>query len=378
MVDLNNAPDAKVELSLEDSLGAAFDKIESEGPAPRQARMPTPRAPVPSETSGDAAAHARDEQGRFAAKEAKDASDAAQNSTAPDATGSETGIAVTRKPPASMSPELQSHWETFDPAIQDWLLKRETEYSKGIEERSTKLKTYEQQLAERDELQKVLAPYSQKWALNGWQTHERIQRLLAAQDMLDKTPAEGLRWLAEQYRLTPAQIFTAAQNQANGQQQQQIHPLIAAELAKLQKSQADIAREQAEWKAARENEQQAAVSNEIESFKADPANKHFEAVKARMSKLISEGDATTIKDAYEQAIWQEPSIRQQLLDEQIEARAKVAGNGQDPAEAAKAKARAEAAKRAKNAALSVTGAPSGGPSKHLPATLEEQIAANWA
>lgn len=362
-----------LELSLEDSLGAAFDAHDTPdlgAPSTPKAPKETSRSAAPSETSKEAAARARDENGRFAPKGDTEGSGTTEN----DKTGRETADAVTRKPPASLSPDLHDRWSTLDPAIQDYLLKREKEFSTGIEEKSTALKRYEEQARDRDDLQKILEPYSQKWALNGQTTHQQVQRLLAAQDLLTRNPAEGIKWLAQQYRLNPAQIFAAAQDQSNNPPAQ-IHPLIAGELDKLRQAQADIAKKQTEWETARQAErEQAAVQTDIEKFKADPANKHFEAVKEKMAELLGKGQADTLAEAYEIATLKDPTVRQQILDEQIAARS---GNGAG-SEAAKAQARAEAAKKAKGAAISVKGAPSGPSAKVLAATLEEQLAANWS
>ena len=58
------------------------------------------------------------------------------------------------------------------------------------------------------------------------------------------------------------------------------------------------------------------VMTDINSFAADPANIHFEAVASHMAKLIQSGVAETLKDAYDQAVWANPSTRQLEIDRQ--------------------------------------------------------------
>jgi len=84
----------------------------------------------------------------------------------------------------------------------------------------------------------------------------------------------------------------------------------------------------------------------IEAFASDPAHPYFNDVRAQMANFIRSGQAKDLKDAYEQATWAHPVIRQQLLSAQAE-------------DAAKARAaevqKAQAASRA-----SLTGAPTPG------------------
>jgi len=84
----------------------------------------------------------------------------------------------------------------------------------------------------------------------------------------------------------------------------------------------------------------------IEAFASDPAHPYFNDVRPQMAMYLKSGQAKDLKDAYEQATWAHPVIRQQLLAAQAE-------------DAAKAKAaevqRAQAASRASLTGPPVTG-----------------------
>lgn len=58
----------------------------------------------------------------------------------------------------------------------------------------------------------------------------------------------------------------------------------------------------------------------LDRFAKNPANKHFEAVREDMATLFSAGLATSVEDAYQQAIYRNPEIREEVLREQIAAR----------------------------------------------------------
>lgn len=55
------------------------------------------------------------------------------------------------------------------------------------------------------------------------------------------------------------------------------------------------------------------MQNEINSFAADPANKHFETVRTVMGSLMETGQAETMQEAYDMACYANPNIRSTLL-----------------------------------------------------------------
>lgn len=356
---------------LHAALSAAYDAAPETPEAPKE--IPPI---VPLEAKSTTAV--RGDNGRFVAK--TDANIAAAAATADSGkvatTGSETDSTVTRKPPASWSPDQHERWAGLDPAIQDYVLKRETDYSKAIEERAVKLKQFEDQGRDRSELDRILTPYRQRWALAGQSDHQMIQKVLAAQELLNRNPAEGIRYLTSEFRLNPAQVFAAAQNQQQGQP----NP-FAEQLAQLEQRMAARDAADAEREKNIQTEQSAVIQTEIDAFKADPAHTHFDAVKDDMAFFLGNQRAETLQDAYDKAVRLNPTLNQQTFDEQVAARAKnAAGQGTDAkakAEADRVKAAAAVAK-AKVAASSVRGgSPVGGNVNAPKATLREELEANW-
>lgn len=356
-----------VESDLRASLMSAYDETPPDAPAEKPAKV----APVVTETKPVVApdktssSPVRGDNGRFIPKTA-DAAGGVNEKPNDGTTGSDAAIAAVRNPPASWTPELKESWTRFDPAIQDFLLKRETESSKAIQERSERIKTYEDQARNQTELEKILSPRREKWALAGQSDHQQVQRLLAAQDLLNRDPAAGLRYLAQSYGLSPAQIFAAAQNQ------QAVAPNpLAAQLAQLEQRLA--AREKAEDDRMKQTqeEQSATVQTEIDAFKADTAHPHFETVKADMSLFLANGRAATLQEAYDKAVRLDPTLSQATpAVSQGDAAAKVAAEAEKAAAAAKiAKARA--------ASPSVRGGPTGSPVIPAKSSIRDNLLDAW-
>ena len=105
------------------------------------------------------------------------------------------------------------------------------------------------------------------------------------------------------------------------------------------------------------------IKTEIEAFAANPQNVHFQTVRTAMGSLMSTGRAKNLQEAYEMAIWADPSIRTDLL------------KAQQAQEAEKKKAEMAAKKKA---AGSVTGSPGlASPSTKAPnKSLEDEIRDN--
>ena len=85
------------------------------------------------------------------------------------------------------------------------------------------------------------------------------------------------------------------------------------------------------------------VISQIEAFRADPKHPYFNDVAPRIEGLLKAGAAKDLQDAYDQAIWADPAIRQQLMSAQ--------------AEEAKRTQTAEAERARKAASASLRGSP---------------------
>lgn len=326
MSDLENAAGA-ADTAPEDDLRSALVSAVRESSA-GEAGTDTPPAAKDGAAPVDktAADRARDAAGKFASKPADKPAEGAKASEPAAAAPDGTAAAATRKAPASWSKDTQEAFATLPPAIQDQVLKREADVAKGFDERAAKVKVY-------DDLNTVLAPHAETFRRNGHSPIQGIQMLLQAQAALDQNPVEAIKHIAASYGID---LSGLSPNQAAQR------PQPSQEAIRLARLEQHIQR-QAE---AEQQRQHQSVASSIEQFASNPANKHFAAVEGRMVALIQSGQAKGIEDAYEQATWLEPSIREQLLAERTGA---AAGAASDQA----------AVQRAKQASSGVRGAPSG-------------------
>jgi len=326
--------------------------------------------PIAQEAAADAKSErSRDELGRFAkeVKEAQDAAAAQQAAQAPAKPAEQAQEAPQeqgqpaqqgQRPPPGWSPQAKSEFDKLSPAVREAVIRREEEVNRGL----SKLAEY-----------KGLDPYVNMARSAGTDLPQALERYVAAEQFLEKSPVEGLLWLAQNYGITPQRLVQAMSGQAQIPQQpyQQgmpqpqpaaIPPVIQQRLDALTQTVQTIQSE-------RLSQQMGQIDAALETFLADPANRYAENVAAEMAPLISarrssnpkEAYSDTLKWAYQKAVWANDEIRPLLLNEQLEARTQAA---------------TAAAKQARAASRSVVGSPTPGVSTgQAPApTLRDEIA----
>jgi hypothetical protein len=311
---------------LRTALESAFeDKTDEVSQTETVVNTPEPVSQdKPLETTAEQ--RARDEAGRFAAKESAPV-------TPPD---EQKPI----KAPSSWKPAAQEAYlkaergEALTPEevriLTNEANRRESDFHRGVEEFKThaqKARAYEA----------VIAPYQQTFQSLGVDAPTAIGALLKADHTLrysdPATKAQYFQQLAQQYGVNLDQIQNPPQYDPQTQ-------YLMQQLNELRQT-------QAQWHNSIQQQEQTRANQELEQF-ASAGNAHFDAVRNDMADLLETGKATSLQDAYEKAVWMNPDIRQSLIEQQR-------------SEAQK-KAMAEAqALRAKTAAVSVKGSsPSAG------------------
>lgn len=331
------------EKSLREELQSAFDAARTpEADASPATAAPATGAETATEVAANAA-RARDERGRFAGKtEATDAvivvpaganiaapAPAAPSSTATPAT---QPAATELAPPPNLKPELRAAWEAAPPELRRHILEREAEVHKGFT-RMDEERTFGKSIRD------VITPYAAMIQAEGGTPAGAVQALLnTAYVLRSGTPEQkvaALQQVAQQYRIPLDQV-------AQFRQQEQVHPMVA----QLQQQVQQLTQAQQQQHAMREQQEQAEIHSTIATFAAQAGHEHFDQVKPHMAALLNAGLATSMQDAYEQAVWARPDLRQTVLAAQQQTAAQEV--------AKQAQARAEAATRA---AGSVHGAP---------------------
>lgn len=292
------------------------------------------------ETGADAAQGTDRRQMLATALEALPEAEAPEEGEAPAAAApasadapAEAVAAPTVTPPSSWAKEQHELYAKADPALQQYIAKREDDMRKGVETLIPKAKMA-------DEFERTVAPFRQNMAASGVEPIAAVQTLMQADHILRNAPMDQKVAYARQL-LTQYGVDMSGTDWTNVA----VDPRMAAlqnELQSLRNQLTPIVQQQTD-------SQNQALLSEIETFKADKP--HFEAVRPAMVQLLQSGAATSFQDAYDQAITPWSS----LLTE--------AEQGRQAAALAEQRAAADkAAKTARAAAVSPrTSAPGGSP-----------------
>lgn len=269
--------------------------------------------------------------------------DAAASESAADASSAQSEShdeAAVKKAPQSWKAEMKERFNALDPSVQDEILRRESDYNKGI-----------QKYAESAKYAESIKPAMEKWQPYLSQLDvppaQAFDVLIQAEyNLRHGSPDQKMQAfmkLANDYGVDVGQIAAASQ----GQHEVQRDPNIDQAFKRVQMLENYIRNQQFEKKQELEQNQQKEQSelhSQIEKFSSDPKHPHFEQVREDMAKLLQAGYAETLDEAYEKAIWARQDIRSTLLNEN---------------EANRIKEKAKVASQAKAKAVSVKGSPSG-------------------
>jgi hypothetical protein len=310
---------------MEDDIRAAMAEVSGNAPepAPVEEVVVAPEAVIEAETPHDdgekaADGRVRGPDGKFIAKAPEMVQDTPDQ---PSEAVADPAAKLAIRAPASWSPAAKATFDKLPPEVQQAVAKREQEIDHGLRRKSEEVKRYEP-------LEQVLAPRRAQWAAQGMDEVHAVKTLLAAQDLLEKNPMQGLEFLARSYGVN----LNTAQPQGQPYQAQPArdsHPEIAALKQQLQVLQSQV-----------QTAQTAPIVSQIDAFQNDPANLYFENVRDDMAVLLHNGKASDLKEAYEMACWMRPDIRPFLQ------------TAQAPAAPVQDKAA-----QARRAAVSVTGSP---------------------
>lgn len=258
-------------------------------------------------------------------------------------------------PPQSWTAEAKEQFLSLNnPVLQRELLKRETDYSKGIQRHAE----------------------DAKWASEHKQVFEQWQPYL---NQLQITPAQAfqsliqadynLRYGSPQEKQQLALKLLQDYGISLPQGQEGEFPTtpnpehdapVYNQLNMLRQQLANMQYQQQQEQDRIRQEQEAQNQAMIDEFASNPKYPHFEALRESMGKLIEAGMAETLEAAYEQAAWANPEIRSTL---------------QKNEEAKRINEQAELAKKAKLKAVSVTGTPSGTETPASELGLRDQLKA---
>ena len=292
-------------------------------------------------------AHPPRENGRFASKNPTESADDPAAPVTEVAVQTAETTQEQAKPaidaPISWTAEQKAKWASLPPDTQAYIAQRDKESHEAISRAGQQIKAYEP-------IGKVIEQYGHVFQKNGLQPHDGIARMMAVNEMLETNPRAAIAEIAKAYGVN-LQGNTDEQTASSD-------PRIAELEARLARQESHLTAQMRQRQEAEANE----LAREIADFAKDKP--HFEGVRKVMAGLMQSGASETMQDAYEKAIYADPTIRQSL---QVEA--------QQKAEAKRKAEEAERVSKAKKAAgVNVKGTPA-----HLASTktLEADLRAIW-
>ena len=250
------------------------------------------------------------ENGKFAAKDKESKAETVEPVKAVEPTKDQTQSQTVEPPtaaidaPNSWSAENKAKWSTLSPDVQEYIASRENEAHKRISEMGQQVKTFEPITPHIEPLRRIAA----RFGINEGQV---LHNLIAAQDLLTTDPERAIAWLAKTHGVNLPSA--SAENQTESDIVRSLRSEIAAANRRAEEA---LSRTAARDRTEQEREQ-ATLAETIQTFAKDKP--HFEKVRVHMGSLIESGAAKTLDEAYEQATYALPEIRNQILAEKNKA-----------------------------------------------------------
>jgi hypothetical protein len=263
---------------------------------------------------------ARDDPGQFTKADSVQQPEVAK--TVPDTDpieGKTQAPSPVHEAPSSWSAPAKAKWSTLDPSIQAEIVRREQNMHEGGQKWSEEKRRYEE----------TFAPVREAARKSGIDEHEGMRRLIAANEFLDRDPVGAIQWLAQAYGVD-------LQNMSAQPARPQADPMLT-----------QLSQEVSFLKSDLEQRTMRDIQSQIDAFKNAPGHEHFDDVKETMGKLLQNGLAEDMEDAYQKAVWQTASVREKLIAAQT-------------APAVQIDRARQQVDKAKKAAISLSGSPASG------------------
>lgn len=207
--------------------------------------------------------------------------------------------------PKSWKQDLAPHWDKMPRELQDYVTNtREKDYLNGLEQYKQGHNAYAQ-------IHEVMQPYMPRLTALGMHPAEAVRALMNADWALSQgTPeqkAAMLGQICQNYGIDPRTIVAGAAGDPNAPQP------TPAEL-ELRKKFDGMASNLNSFMQSQIQEKRAGIDKEVAAFAADPAHPHFDAVADHIVRLLNADKALSLQDAYDQAVWANPTTRAKAIE----------------------------------------------------------------
>lgn len=202
--------------------------------------------------------------------------------------------------------DIQEAFNRADRTAQEAWLSQQNEFQRGFNEKAQTLKELEREQAAFAETQRVLSQYEPFWQAQGMSVAQGVGQLAAWGAALAQNPAQVIPQLAQMYgldmmELARGQQYVAPEDRARDTRMQSLEQQLHAQQQQMQQ------------------QRQEALVGEIEAFRDQTtaegslAHPHFDAVADAMIGMYNSGFQGSLEQAYEQACWTNPEVRQSLI-----------------------------------------------------------------
>ena len=271
---------------------ASVEQLSKEEPE----KAAAPEKVEAAETSESAPERVRDEKGRFAASDEKpeqpeQVSKPTKEAVAAPEPAPSPAPAV--KPPTSWSPEARTEFSKLSPAVQQAVLKREEEMSKGSRQ-------YSDDRQRLQSLEGIIAPRRSYYQKYGFKSDvEAINHLFTLSDSMERDPTGTILHLARSANIDSSRLISGGAQQPP---QQQIQPQQFQPQPNLETQVSEAVAMQF-------------AKMTVQEFEQSPPE-HYQEVKPLMQILLEKGQASDLQDAYDRSVWMNPETRNKMLESQ--------------------------------------------------------------
>jgi hypothetical protein len=210
-------------------------------------------------------------------------------------TGETTGTtttATTDKAPNTWKPEVAAKFNTLPDDVRAEILKREQDVFNGINQ-------YKVAAEYGQNVHKMLQPYQERLSQQGMNPIDYLGALANADNLIASASTQEqklqyFRELANHYGITIDHGLFGAEDSTVTALRKEIQDLKSSVNSQLTQAQA---------------KELATIQKTIDEFKAMPEHKHFDVLQHEIAALLQSGVAKDLKDAYDRALWANPTTR---------------------------------------------------------------------
>ena len=203
--------------------------------------------------------------------------------------------------------DFAAKFEALDAPAQHMFMERYKDLEGDYTKKTQAISKYKKR---QDAFDEIMQPFKGDFERAGMDDVGAVRQLLAAHDYLRKDPANAINWLASQYGVDIGAIGNdpALEDEFADPQVKALQQQVAQLTGFIQNQQTQ-----------QQSHEQASTQSFIDQFSQEtdasgnPMHPHFEQVRSVMGSLISSGNATDLKSAYEAAVYANPELRQEEL-----------------------------------------------------------------